>query len=164
MISTQATNDFRQKATSISGELLRIRRHIHMHPELSMQEKETAAFVSSKLNGWNIKHSTGWAGHGLVAIVQGKTPGRCIALRSDLDALPIEEKNDVPYKSKNPGVMHACGHDVHTACLLGAAKMLHDTRDEWSGTVKLLFQPSEEKLPGGASIMIKEGALENPRP
>lgn len=129
-----------------------------------MQERETAAFVSNRLTEWGIAHTGGWAGNGLVGIIEGKSKGKCVALRSDLDALPIEEKNDVPYKSQNVGVMHACGHDVHTTCLLGAAKLLHDTRNEWSGTVKLIFQPSEEKLPGGASLMIKEGALENPKP
>ncbi len=98
-------------------------------------------------------------------MIKGKNPeSRIIALRADMDALPIKEENDIPYKSKNEGVMHACGHDVHTTCLLGAAKILQELKDEWEGTVKLIFQPGEEKNPGGASLMIKDGVLENPKP
>ena len=102
---------------------------------------------------------------GVVGLIKGKNPDKKItALRADMDALPIIEENDVPYKSKNAGVMHACGHDVHTTCLLGAAKILNELKDEWEGTVKLIFQPGEEKNPGGASLLIKEGVLENPKP
>ena len=155
----------RQKAEQYFKEVQDIRHHIHANPELSFHEVETAKFVSAKLNSWGIKHQTGVAGTGIVAVIEGKNPGkRCIALRADMDALPILEDNDVPYKSQNPGVMHACGHDVHTSCLLGAARILYDLRDEWEGSVKLIFQPGEEKHPGGASIMINEGVLENPRP
>ncbi|HEY9363701.1 MAG TPA: M20 family metallopeptidase, partial [Chitinophagaceae bacterium] len=102
---------------------------------------------------------------GVIGMIKGKNPAKkIIALRADMDALPIQELNDVPYKSKNEGVMHACGHDVHTSCLLGAAKILNETKNEWEGTIKLIFQPGEEKNPGGASLLIKEGVLENPKP
>lgn len=146
-------------------EFIGIREHIHSHPELSFQEYQTADFVSAKLTEWNIEHTTGIAGTGIVALIKGQNPdSRIIALRGDMDALPILEMNDVAYKSQNAGVMHACGHDVHTTCLLGAAKILNETKDQWSGTIKLIFQPGEEKHPGGASLLIKEGVLENPKP
>jgi amidohydrolase len=140
------------------------RRHIHTHPELSFHEVETSAFVAKKLDELGI----GWermADNGLVALITGEKPSdKVVALRADMDALPITEANDVPYKSQNVGVMHACGHDVHTSSLLGTAKILTELKSEFGGTVKLIFQPAEEKLPGGASLMIKEGVLENPKP
>jgi len=146
-------------------EFISIREHIHSHPELSFQEYETATFVSDKLTSWGIEHTTGIAGTGIVALIKGTNPNeRIIALRGDMDALPIQEKNNVPYASQRDGVMHACGHDVHTTCLLGAAKILQETRDHWTGTIKCIFQPGEEKHPGGASLLIKEGVLENPTP
>lgn len=146
-------------------EIQKIRRHLHAHPELSYQEHETAKFIASKLDGWGIDYKAGVAKTGLIATIKGKNPEKkTVALRGDMDALPIHEKNDVPYKSKNDGVMHACGHDVHTSCLLGAAKILNETKNEWEGTMRLLFQPSEEKLPGGAKAMVEEGALKNPVP
>jgi amidohydrolase len=155
----------RGKAEQYFPEVQAIRHHIHSHPELSFKEHETAAFVSGKLTEWGIQHTTGVAGTGIVGIIEGKNPGsRCIALRADMDALPIQEMNEVPYRSENAGVMHACGHDVHTSCLLGAAKILAELKDEWEGTVKLIFQPGEEMHPGGASLMIKEHVLENPKP
>lgn len=137
-----------------------------MHiPSFPFQEYETAKFVSEKLASWGIEHQTGIAGTGIVALIKGQNPdSRIIALRGDMDALPILENNEVTYKSQNPGVMHACGHDVHTTCLLGAAFILQQTRNEWSGTIKCIFQPGEEKHPGGASLLIKEGVLENPKP
>jgi amidohydrolase len=141
------------------------RRHLHSHPELSFQEENTGRFVSEKLTEMGIEHQSGVTGHGIVALIKGRNPRkRSIALRADMDALPIQEANQVPYRSQNDGVMHACGHDVHTASLLGAARILSDLRNEWEGCVKCIFQPGEEKLPGGASLMIKAGALENPRP
>lgn len=141
------------------------RRHIHAHPELSMQEYETAAFISARLTEMGVPHTTGIAKTGIVGIIEGKNPGKkAIALRADIDALPIAEESNVPYKSLNHGVMHACGHDVHTSSLLGAAKILMALRDEFEGAVKLFFQPSEEKYPGGAIMMINEGVMENPRP
>lgn len=146
-------------------EFIQIREHIHAHPELSFVEYNTSAYISKKLTAYGVKHKTGVAGTGIVGIIEGKNPESSVtALRADMDALPITEANDVPYKSIHEGVMHACGHDVHTACLLGAAKILQATCNEWEGTVKLLFQPGEEKHPGGASLMIAAGALENPKP
>jgi hippurate hydrolase len=141
-----------------------VRHHLHAHPELSFKEFETSAFVQQKLSGWGIPYEV-MATTGVVALIKGKHPSKkVIALRADMDALPISEENDVDYRSQNPGIMHACGHDVHTTCLLGAAKILNELKDEWEGTVKLIFQPGEEKNPGGASLMIKEGVLENPTP
>ena len=155
----------REKAEQYFEEVKAIRHHIHANPELSFQEYNTASFISDKLKAVGIKHTPGIAGTGIVAIIEGKNPGkRCVALRADMDALPILEKNEVAYRSQNNGVMHACGHDVHTSCLLGAAFILNDLKNEFEGTVKLIFQPGEEKDPGGASLMIKEGVLENPRP
>ena len=140
------------------------REHLHAHPELSFQEVNTSAFVASNLEELGIPYQHGIVGTGVVALIKGRNPEkRCIALRADLDALPIHESNDVPYKSKNEGVMHACGHDVHTTCLLGAANVLNQLKNEFEGTIKLIFQPGEERLPGGASMMINEGVLENPK-
>lgn len=154
-----------QQADTIHSSIISWRRHLHMHPELSFKEVKTQAYVMEQLTKIGITKMQKIADTGIVALIEGKNPAnRIVALRGDMDALPILEANEVEYKSKNEGVMHACGHDVHTCCLLGAAKILYDLRDEWEGTIKLLFQPGEEKLPGGASIMIKEGALINPNP
>ena len=151
-------------AKQYAAEFIEVRRHLHAHPELSYQEFETSKFVQEKLANWNIPFEIK-ATTGVVGLIKAKNPGkRIIALRADMDALPIKEENDIPYKSKNDGVMHACGHDVHTTCLLGAAKILNETKDDWEGTVKLIFQPGEEKNPGGASLMIKDGVLDNPKP
>ncbi|WP_075348753.1 M20 metallopeptidase family protein [Algoriphagus marinus] len=155
----------KELAKAYKDEVISNRRHLHANPELSYVEFETAAFVKEKLENLGIttieqKANTGWS-----ALIEGKNPGKkVIALRADMDALPIIEANDVPYKSKNPGVMHACGHDAHTASLLGAAKILQEVKDQFEGTIKLIFQPGEEVAPGGASFMIKDGVLENPRP
>ncbi|MBA3830042.1 MAG: amidohydrolase [Taibaiella sp.] len=158
-------NRIREKAEQYYPEVQAIRHHIHSNPELSFKEYNTSAFIAEKLSAWGIQHVTGIGGTGIVGIIQGRNSGkRCIALRADMDALPIQEANETEYTSKNKGIMHACGHDVHSACLLGAARILHDTKDEWEGTMKLIFQPGEEMHPGGASIMIKEGVLENPKP
>ena len=152
-------------AQAYKQEVIANRRHLHSHPELSFKEYETAAFVAEKLKEIGIteiesKATTGWS-----ALIKGKNPEKkVVALRADMDALPIIEANEVPYKSQNPGVMHACGHDAHTASLLGAAKILHEVRDQFEGTIKLIFQPGEEIIPGGASLMIKDKVLENPRP
>lgn len=152
-------------AAQFHPEVINYRRHLHSHPELSFEEVETGKYLAALLEEWGIEHSLGMAGNGVVALIQGKRPGKgVIALRADMDALPILEANDVPYKSQNEGVMHACGHDVHSACLLGAARILHKLREEFSGTVKCIFQPGEERLPGGASLMIKEGVLTQPKP
>jgi len=151
-------------AKQYAPELVRVRHHLHAHPELSYQEFETSKYVQEKLAEYNIPFDIR-ATTGVVGLIKGRNPAsRIVALRADIDALPIEEQNDVPYRSTNKGVMHACGHDVHTSCLLGAAKILEETKEEWEGTVKLIFQPGEEKNPGGASLLIKEGVLEHPRP
>jgi hippurate hydrolase len=145
-------------------ENIAIRRHLHANPELSYQEFETCKFVQAQLTKIGIPFTV-IATTGVLGIIEGKNPSkRVIALRADMDALPIVEENEVDYKSKNEGVMHACGHDVHTTILLGAAKILWSLRDEFEGTIKLLFQPGEEKNPGGASYMIRDGALQNPTP
>lgn len=146
-------------------DVIGIRRHLHQNPELSFEEVETGRFISEKLREYGIAHQHGVAGNGVVGLIKGQNPERrVVALRADMDALPIEEANEVPYKSRKPGVMHACGHDVHTSSLLGAARILNEVKQDFEGTVKLIFQPAEECMPGGASIMIKEGVLENPRP
>jgi amidohydrolase len=143
---------------------IRIRRHLHENPELSFCEFETAQFIASELRHIGLDPQEGVGGTGLVAIIEGKNPNKnTIALRADIDALPILEDNNKAYKSKNLGVMHACGHDVHTASLLGAARILFGLREEFEGSIKLIFQPAEEKAPGGASLMIEEGVLENPK-
>lgn len=152
-------------ANQLQSELISVRRHLHQHPELSFQEYKTADFIAEKLSALNIPFQKDVAGTGIVAIIKGKNPYiKCIALRADMDALPITEKNETTYKSTNEGVMHACGHDVHATCLLGAAMILSQIKDSLEGTVKLIFQPGEEKAPGGASLMINAGVLENPKP
>lgn len=158
-------NKIKELASAYKSEFIANRRHLHANPELSFQEYKTATFVEQQLKSFGISNIEKKAGTGLLAIIEGKNPGKkVIALRGDMDALPIVELNDVSYKSTNPGVMHACGHDVHTASLLGAAKILNEIKEEFEGTVKLIFQPGEELIPGGASLMIKDKALENPRP
>ncbi|MEN9611977.1 MAG: hypothetical protein RLZZ628_2791 [Bacteroidota bacterium] len=152
-------------AKSYLADIISIRRHLHQNPELSYEEVETGKYVAEKLKVLGIEYQHGIAENGVVGIIHGQNPTvRTIALRADLDALPIQEANNISYKSKKAGIMHACGHDAHTASLLGAARILHETRADWSGTIKLIFQPAEEKTPGGASIMIDEGVLENPKP
>jgi hippurate hydrolase len=154
----------KQLSAKYASEFITIRQHLHANPELSYQEFETSKFVQAKLKEFGIPYEIK-ATTGVVGMIKGKNPdSRIIAIRADMDALPILEENDVPYKSKNTGVMHACGHDVHTTCLLGASKILNELKSEWEGTIKLIFQPGEEKNPGGASYMIKEGVLENPKP
>jgi amidohydrolase len=154
----------RHLAKQYAPETIDIRRHLHAHPELSYKEFQTSAFIQEKLKGLGI-HFEIKATTGVVGMIQGKNPEkRIIALRADMDALPIREENNIPYKSRNDGIMHACGHDAHTSILLGASKILQELKSEWEGTVKLIFQPGEEKNPGGASLLVKEGVLHNPRP
>jgi hippurate hydrolase len=154
----------RQLAAKYSPDLIGIRHHLHAHPELSYQEFETSRYVQQQLEKNGIPFQV-MAGTGVVGLIEGKNPGkRTIALRADMDALPIREENNIPYRSQNEGVMHACGHDVHTTILLGASRILQELKDQWEGTIKLIFQPGEEKNPGGASLLIKEGVLENPKP
>ena len=141
------------------------RRHLHQFPELSFQEKETSRYIAKALKELKIPIKRGVGGYGIVGMIKGNDPkSKTIALRADMDALPIQEANKVSYKSKHPGVMHACGHDVHSSSLLGTARILQELRKEFSGTIKLIFQPAEEKSPGGASLMIKDGVLKNPAP
>jgi amidohydrolase len=151
-------------ASAHAADTVSIRHHLHAHPELSYQEFATSEYVKKKLDELGIPWQ-GMAVTGVVGLIEGRDPSsRIIALRADMDALPIQEENEIPYRSVNKGIMHACGHDVHTSCLLGAARILQETKNEWKGTVKLIFQPGEERNPGGASIMIREGVLENPKP
>jgi len=138
------------------------RRYLHQHPELGMQEENTSRFVAERLREFGIETTTGVAKTGVVGLLHGKGPGKTVLLRADMDALPMDELNDVPYKSQTPGVMHACGHDAHTAMLLGVARLLSERREEFVGTVKFIFQPSEEAPPGGAKPMIAAGVMENP--
>lgn len=148
-----------------AAEVVEMRRHIHANPELSYQEFNTANYVAKQLKAFGLTPTEGVAKTGVVVEIKGNNPDKkTIALRADMDALPITEANDVPYKSQNPGVMHACGHDVHTSSLLGTAKILQEIKEHFEGTIKLIFQPGEEKNPGGASYMIKEGVLQNPTP
>lgn len=165
MLSIMLKDKIKRLAKTGHQEAVEIRRHLHQHPELSFEEVKTGQFIAQKLSEFGIPYQHGIAENGLVGLIKGKNPEKkVLALRADMDALPIEEANAVPYKSKNKGVMHACGHDVHTASLLGSAKILNKIKNSFEGTIKLIFQPAEERLPGGASIMIKEGVLENPAP
>jgi len=155
----------RRLSTEYLDEVTRIRRHIHARPELAFNEYQTSAFIAAKLEEYGIPYTKGVAKTGIVGLIEGKNPSKIsIALRADMDALPIHEISDAAYISLNNGVMHACGHDAHIASLLGTAKILCQLKTSFEGSVKLIFQPSEEKFPGGASVMIKEGVLENPAP
>lgn len=159
----------KEKIKALAGkfapEIVACRRHLHMYPELSFHEVRTQEFVEQKLKEYGLLNMKRMAKTGVVVLLEGKNPGKkVVALRADLDALPIQETNSADYKSKHDGVMHACGHDVHTSSLLGVARILNELRSEFEGTVKFIFQPGEEKLPGGASLMIREGVLENPKP
>lgn len=145
------------------NEIVKHRQHLHAHPELSFKEFETSKYIQQFLTCNDIPFTAGYVKTGIVAHIEGKNPSKkVIALRADIDALPIVEKNDIDYKSTNDGVMHACGHDVHTSSMFGVCKILNELKNEFEGTVKIVFQPGEEILPGGASLMIKEGALKKP--
>lgn len=161
---SQLLDKIKHLAQTYAPDTVAVRRHLHANPELSFEEHNTAAYVEGILKGYGLK-PVRMANTGLVATIEGRNPDKkVVALRADMDALPILEQNEVEYKSKNEGIMHACGHDVHTSSLLGSARILQELRNEFEGTVKLVFQPGEEKFPGGASVMIKEGVLENPKP
>lgn len=158
-------SDIKKLASEYAAEIVQIRQHLHAHPELSFEEHETSKFVFDKLNEYGLTPQQGIGGTGIVAMIEGKNANKkVIALRADMDALPIVEQNEVPYKSRNEGVMHACGHDVHTSSLLGTAKILSALREEFEGSIKLIFQPGEERIPGGATLMINDGVLQNPVP
>ena len=157
-------NKIKQLAESAYDEIVEIRRYIHKNPELSFKEHKTSAYIKSILTGWGISFTEDIADTGIVVLLEGNNPSsKTLALRADFDALPITEENEIDYCSVNNGVMHACGHDVHTASLLGVVKILNSLKQEWEGSVKFIFQPAEEILPGGAQQMIKEGVLENPK-
>src|SRR6476659_6537562 len=157
-------DNIKELAAEYADEFIEMRHYLHARPELSFNEFETSKYIQQKLSSWNISFQV-MATTGVVGIIKGmNTEGKVIALRADMDALPITELNEIEYRSKNAGIMHACGHDVHTVCLLGAAKILNHLKGGWAGNVKLIFQPGEEKNPGGASLLIKEGVLENPAP
>ncbi len=155
--------DFIQKKSEeIFPKVVEKRRYLHQNPELAFEEYQTSEFIQKSLEQLGIPYQKGIAKTGVVGIIEGKRTGKVVALRADMDALPICEANNFDFKSKNEGKMHACGHDAHTASLLGTAEILNALKKELYGTVKLIFQPSEEKIPGGASVMIQEGVLKNP--
>lgn len=165
MIDVDLLETIKRLSQKYHEEAIAMRRHLHQHPELSFEEVETGKFVAEKLREYGIPFTHGIAGNGVVGLIKGNFPEKkVVALRADLDALPILEANSVSYKSQCEGVMHACGHDAHTSSLLVTARILQECRAHFEGTIKLIFQPAEEKLPGGASIMIQEGVLENPAP
>ena len=157
-------NKIKQLTESTFDEIVEIRRYIHKNPELSFKEHKTSAYIKSVLSGWGISFTEDIADTGIVVLLEGNNPcSKTLALRADFDALPITEENEIDYCSVNKGVMHACGHDAHTASMLGAIKILNALKQEWEGSIKFIFQPAEEMLPGGAQQMIKEGVLENPK-
>ena len=154
----------KHSAKEIFSKVVNRRRHLHAHPELSFYEIETSSYIKATLNELKIPWKP-MAGSGVLAVIRGEKPSNMVvALRADMDALPITETNDITYASQNKGIMHACGHDAHTSSLMGTAEILQSLRKEFGGTIKLIFQPAEEKIPGGASLMIEEGVLEDPKP
>jgi amidohydrolase len=157
-------NSIKTMSESFFEEIKTYRRHLHQHPELSFKEYHTADFIENKLREMGIENVQRIVKTGVTFLLEGSSEGKNLALRADIDALPIFEKNKVDYKSKYDGIMHACGHDVHTSCLLGVAKILHQLKSEFKGSVKFIFQPGEEKAPGGASLLIKDGILKDPIP
>ena len=152
----------KSKVATLNDEVVKVRRHIHQNPELSFVEKETSNYIQGLLKEKGIQFKKGYCKYGIVAEIKGAKKGKVVYLRGDMDALPIKEENKLSYVSNNPGVMHACGHDAHTAMLLGSALTLQSLKSELRGTYRFVFQPGEEQLPGGASIMLKEGAIRNP--
>lgn len=161
---SELIDKIKQLSETYYEEILSIRRHLHAHPELSFEEYETAGFIEGKLKEYGFEGVKRIADTGVTFTLEGERPGKMLALRADIDALPILEQNEVPYRSTNEGVMHACGHDVHASSLLGAAKILKELKSHLKGSIRFIFQPAEEKVPGGASILIKEGILKNPVP
>lgn len=146
-------------------EIINIRKHLHQHPELSFEEKNTSAYIRSLLDSWNVEYKYPFVKHGILATISGKnTDGPTLAIRSDMDALPISEDSGLEFASLNAGVMHACGHDIHMACLLGTIKILNEMKQDINGTLLFIFQPGEEKLPGGAKLMLEEGLFEELKP
>lgn len=164
MTTNNLKSELKTLADNLHPKMVDFRRHLHMNPELSFEEKETMAFISSVLKEEGIFHETSIGGYGIVAKLEGTGSGPCVLLRGDMDALPIQEENDVSYKSRKPGVMHACGHDVHSTCLLGALIMLNRTKKLWPGSIVGVFQPAEEKTPGGAKAMLEAGLVQKYKP
>lgn len=159
-MQNQILEFIKERSKAIHQELIDIRNHLHKYPELSFEEFNTSIYIKSILDKYGIGYTDNWVKTGIVAEINGELEGEMVALRSELDALPIQELNEVPYKSLNKGVMHACGHDVHATCLIGAAIMLNELKSYIKGKIVFIFQPGEEKLPGGASLMLKEGIFE----
>ena len=158
------TDRIRQYAKSFFPEIQAIRRNIHRKPELSFEEYQTSAYIKEILDSWGITYKDGIVKTGILARIEGGKHGKKIALRADMDALPINEKTGLDFSSENPGVMHACGHDVHTSTLLGAIKILNEIKSELKGTLYFIFQPGEERVPGGARLMLEEGIFDNNPP
>ena len=162
---TGIKEDILLKSADLKEEVIQLRRHFHRHPELSYEETETSLFICDWLQKNGISFKKGIAGTGIIGIIKGNGNGKkVIALRAEMDALPITEKNTTDYSSLNSGKMHACGHDAHMAMMLGTTKLLNSIRDQFGGTILLIFQPGEEKSPGGARLIIESGELNNPKP
>lgn len=163
--SDNIAEKIKKLSEAFAPDIIEHRRHFHRFPELSFGERETSAYIRAFLRKLGIPFKSGFGGYGIVASLSGSDPsGRVLALRADMDALPVEEKTGLPYASVNQGIMHACGHDVHMASLMGTIIILNEIRSQWKGTVLFVFQPGEEKLPGGARAMLEEGALKDPVP
>lgn len=163
-MSEKILNHIKSRSAELLQKVIEYRHHLHRNPELSFHEEETSTWICNVLDSHGIPYTTGWAGYGVVGEISGKDSNKVVALRADMDALPITEENEKPYRSEKEGVMHACGHDVHMASLLGTAIILNEMKEELPHSIRLIFQPGEEKLPGGASVMIGEGVLRNPEP
>jgi amidohydrolase len=158
MEDIQLREKIKQLAKQHFKDIVGIRRHLHQHPELSFEEAETSLYIREQLNSTGIPFKKGFVGTGIAGWINGRSEkGMTVALRADMDALPVHEKNDLPFKSQYEGRMHACGHDLHMSALLGASRILYSLRNEFDGKIWLIFQPAEEKLPGGANLMLKEG-------
>lgn len=165
MEQSELINIIKSKVEQYHVETVNQYRHLHQHPELSFEEKNTSAYVQQMLDAWNIEYRSHIGGYGILACVKGQNPtSRTIALRADMDALPITEQNPISFKSQNEGVMHACGHDTHTASLLSASRIMNEMKDSFEGTILFIFQPGEEKHPGGASLMLKDGIFDMYKP
>lgn len=157
-------NKIKEISAKIYDEVVEIRRHIHKHPELSFEEENTSVFIQKKLDEYGIEYTTGYVKYGVLGVIKGSEEGKIIALRTDIDALPIQENSTEEFSSQNKNVMHACGHDVHLASLLGTAKILNEIKSSLKGTVLFVFQPAEEKLPGGAKLMMEDGVFDKYKP
>ena len=165
MYSNLISEKIKDKVENYHQDVVENYQYLHIHPELSYKEYNTSEFIQNQLSGYGIKFKSGIAGTGVLGIIEGKNPSKkIVALRADMDALPIEEANNIPYKSQNENVMHACGHDAHTASLLGVARILNELKSEFEGTILLIFQPGEEKHPGGARLMLEAGIFNEYKP